>query len=119
VSWSAAKWDITYDDPFCSGVGTPNTRFMVQVEAYDALGRFPLSDGTMRGSDEQALELMLHLVDSSGAEVNPVPSVESLTTGNNRRNAEFLLSLCRADHLNSYSVGFHFLGGNEVCLLVQ
>jgi hypothetical protein len=119
IIWSISKFDIMQNDVFCAASGPTSTRFKVKVEAYDPSASFPVSDATQAGTDETLLESQIHLVDPDGNEIEPAHTVQSLSTTNNRRNATFFVNFCRPGTTSSYSAGIHFVGGNEVCLLVQ
>lgn len=105
VIYEAKAIRFTSDATYC-GHAYP-TRATFRLKAYAPTADLPTSIEGFSGR--------LVLVPPSGGEIN-ITAVQNIMTTNGNKHITFDVSLCFPSGTASYTAGFFFVGGNEVCV---
>ncbi|WP_147470074.1 hypothetical protein [Corallococcus sp. AB049A] len=105
VIYEATAVSFAVDDAFCPEPGMLRAKF--QIKAYAPEGDLPTSrDGFYN---------RFHGVTQAGVAYNAT-AIQNIVTTNNARNIAFNVSLCLPGETTSYTAGFFFAEGNEICV---
>jgi hypothetical protein len=104
VIYEAKAIRFVADGVFC---GRPDLiRATYRIKAYAPLADLPLS--------REELSERFYFVAPGGTRFNAT-AIQDLSTTNDARHIAFDVNLCVASELSSYTAGFYFDGGNEIC----
>ncbi|NNC02154.1 hypothetical protein HJC10_04715 [Corallococcus exiguus] len=96
------------DFNFCGTYAT--TRAVFRIKAYAPAADLPTTiDGFYN---------RFYGVTPSGGEFNAT-AIQNITTTNDSRNTTFDVNLCLPSGTTSYTAGFFFVGGSEICVTAQ
>jgi hypothetical protein len=110
VIYDISKVSFANDAGFCGG-GSP-VRVKVHVKAY-------AKGSTLLPASESSLPGMLHYVQTNGTEGSLTSSVQNYTVNSGNTQGEFDLNFCRPSGSTTFSLGLHFVNGNEYCAQVS
>lgn len=131
TSWGVGKngpvvFDMVKDsyqapgNVFCANA--THARYKAKISVYDPAGGLPTAtcsnSGEAHGSEETALEGMIHLVDADGNEISPNLTVQCVNTSTDKKSATFYVNFCSAS-TTGYTAAIHFVNGNEQCATVN
>lgn len=105
VIYQATTISFAANDAYCPQPGMVRAKFRLMAYAPEA--DLPT---TLDGFYNR-----LYGVTPSGAAYN-VSAVQNITTSHDNKNTTFDVSLCLASGTMSYTAGFFFVGGNEICV---
>lgn len=96
---------FTLDPNFCGSLATKRVTF--RLKAYAPTADLPTSLDEF--SDR------LRFVTSAGNEFK-ASAIQNITTTDDRKNVTFDVNLCAPSETTSYTAGFFFVGGSEICV---
>ncbi|MBN8227294.1 hypothetical protein JYK02_07190 [Corallococcus macrosporus] len=105
VIYDAKVVRFAQDTTFCSTYAPKRVTFRLKV--YAPAADLPTSTEGFSGR--------FYFVSPDGVEIN-ASALQRITTTSDRKNVTFDVNLCLPDGTTSYTAGFFFVGGSEVCV---
>lgn len=111
VIYDVSKVFFKVDTAFCGNSNSERVKVRVLAYAGPNASAFPAT--------EAGLTTMLHYVKADGSEGSIATSVQGYAVTNSNKNAQFDLNFCLPSGSTTFSLGLHFVNGNEVCAQIN